>query len=215
MPAIGLGTFGSDHVPPADVAAAVKGAVLAGYRHLDCASVYGNEAHIGISLAELFAQGIRREDLWITSKLWNDKHAEGDVIPACRKSLADLRLDYLDMYLVHWPFPHFHPPGCSVESRSPNAGPYVHDSFMKTWRQMERLVELGLARHIGTSNMTIPKLRLLLRRRSHQARGERDGTSPALPTAGVVRFRARPRDRAHRLLPDRLAGPARARPHSR
>jgi alcohol dehydrogenase (NADP+) len=163
MPAIGLGTFGSDHVSPAEVAAAVKGAVLAGYRHLDCASVYGNEAHIGVSLAELFAEGIPREDLWITSKLWNDKHTEGDVIASCRKSLADLRLDYLDMYLVHWPFPHFHPPGCSVESRSPNAGPYVHDNFMKTWRQMERLVELGLTRHIGTSNMTIPKLRLLLR----------------------------------------------------
>ena len=73
------------------------------------------------------------------------------------------RLDYLDMYLVHWPFPNFHPPGCSVESRSPYARPYIHDSFMQTWRQMERLVELGLARHIGTSNMTIPKLTLLLR----------------------------------------------------
>jgi diketogulonate reductase-like aldo/keto reductase len=74
-----------------------------------------------------------------------------------------LRLDYLDMYLVHWPFPNFHPPGCSVESRSPGARPYIHENFMKTWRQMERLVDLGLVRHIGTSNMTIPKLKLLLR----------------------------------------------------
>ena len=59
----------------------------------------------------------------MTSKLWNDKHGEADVIASCRKSLADLRLDYLDMYLVHWPFPNFHPPGCSVDSRSPDAGP--------------------------------------------------------------------------------------------
>jgi alcohol dehydrogenase (NADP+) len=163
MPAIGLGTFGSDHVSPDEIATAVRGAVLAGYRHLDCASVYGNEDRIGAAIESLFAEGIRREQLWIASKLWNDKHAEDDVIPACKKSLADLRLDYLDMYLVHWPFPNFHPPGCSVESRSPDARPYVHERFMQTWRQMERLVDLGLTRHIGTSNMTIPKLTRLLR----------------------------------------------------
>ena len=67
------------------------------------------------------------------------------------------------MYLVHWPFPNFHPPGCAVDSRSPDAQPYIHENFMRTWRQMEKLVDLGLARHIGTSNMTIPKLKLLLR----------------------------------------------------
>ena len=111
----------------------------------------------------LFDRGLRREELWITSKLWNDKHGEDDVIPSCRKSLADLQCGYLDMYLVHWPFPNFHPPGCTVESRSPDAKPYIHENFMKTWRQMEKLVDLGLVRHIGTSNMTIPKLELLLR----------------------------------------------------
>jgi diketogulonate reductase-like aldo/keto reductase len=67
------------------------------------------------------------------------------------------------MYLVHWPFPNFHPPGCAVDSRSPDARPYIHQNFMRTWRQMETLVDLGLTRHIGTSNMTIPKLKLLLR----------------------------------------------------
>ena len=137
-----------------------RGAIEVGYRHLDCASVYGNEDRIGAALREV---GVPRDELWITSKLWNDKHAESDVIPSCRKSLADLQLDYLDMYLVHWPFPNFHPPGCSVESRSPDARPYIHENFMKTWRQMEKLVDLGLTRHIGTSNMTIPKLKLLLR----------------------------------------------------
>jgi alcohol dehydrogenase (NADP+) len=163
MPAIGLGTFGSDHVTAAQVAEAVRGAAKAGYRHFDCASVYGNEAEIGAALGELIAGGIKREDLWITSKLWNDKHSERDVVASCKKSIADLRLEYLDLYLVHWPFPNFHLPGCDVSSRSADAKPYIHENYMKTWRKMEELVDLGLVRHIGTSNMTVPKLKLLLR----------------------------------------------------
>ena len=163
MPAVGLGTFGSDHAPPAEVAAAVKGAASVGYRHFDCASVYGNEDAVGASLEAILRSGIKREELWVTSKVWNDKHGEEDVIASCRKSLADLRLNYLDMFLVHWPFPNYHPPGCDVTSRSPNAKPYIHADYMKTWRAMEKLVDLKLVRHIGTSNMTIPKLKLVLR----------------------------------------------------
>jgi alcohol dehydrogenase (NADP+) len=163
MPAIGLGTFGSDHVSPGEVAEAVKGAAAVGYRHFDCASVYGNEDRVGFALQEVLGGGLSRDQLWVTSKLWNDKHGEGDVLASCRKSLADLQLDYLDLYLVHWPFPNYHPPGCDVHARNPNAKPYLHESFLKTWRQMEGLVDQGLVRHIGTSNMTIPKLRLLLR----------------------------------------------------
>ena len=123
IPAVGLGTFGSDHVTAAEIAEAVKGAAAVGYRHFDCASVYGNEREIGASLEAIMKGGIKREELWITSKLWNDKHGEDDVIESCRQSLADLRLDYLDLYLVHWPFPNFHPPGCDVTSRSPDAKP--------------------------------------------------------------------------------------------
>jgi len=163
MPAIGLGTFGSDHVSAGEIAAAVKDAASLGYRHFDCASVYGNEDRIGESFRQIIGGGIRREELWVTGKLWNDKHAEADVIASCRKSLADLQLDYLDLYLIHWPFPNFHPPGCDVASRSPDARPYIHENYMRTWRQLEKLVEMGLVRHIGTSNMTIPKLKLLLR----------------------------------------------------
>ncbi len=162
MPAIGLGTFGSDHVSPAEVAAAVEGAAALGYRHFDCASVYGNEHQIGYALQQVLRTGIKRDQLWITSKLWNDKHGEDDVLPSCRKSLDDLQLKYLDLYLVHWPFPNHHPAGCDVSSRSGSARPYLHDNFMKTWRKMEQLVDLGLVRHIGTSNMTVPKLKLLL-----------------------------------------------------
>jgi diketogulonate reductase-like aldo/keto reductase len=162
MPAVGLGTFGSDQVTADQVAAAVSGAALVGYRHFDCASVYGNELEVGAALEGILEGGIKREELWITSKLWNDKHGENDVIAQCRRSLADLRLEYLDLYLVHWPFPNFHPPHCDVTSRSPDAKPYIHANYMKTWRKMEELVDLGLVRHIGTSNMTIPKLKLVL-----------------------------------------------------
>jgi diketogulonate reductase-like aldo/keto reductase len=163
MPAIGLGTFGSDHVSADEVAEAVMGAAAAGYRHFDCASVYGNEDRIGYSFQEIIRRGIKREELWITSKLWNDKHGEHDVTASCEKSLSDLQLDYLDLYLVHWPFPNYHPAKCDVTSRSPNAKPYIHENFMKTWRKMEELVDRGLVRHIGTSNMTVPKLKLVLR----------------------------------------------------
>jgi aryl-alcohol dehydrogenase-like predicted oxidoreductase len=73
------------------------------------------------------------------------------------------RLDYLDLYFIHWPFPNHHAAGVDVSSRDHNAQPYIHANYMKTWRQLELLVDRGLVRHIGTSNMTIPKLELLLR----------------------------------------------------
>jgi diketogulonate reductase-like aldo/keto reductase len=163
MPAIGLGTFGSDHVSAEQVAEAVRGAAAVGYRHFDCAMVYRNEDRIGFALQDIIKGGVRREELWVTSKLWNDKHGEDDVIPTCRKTLADLQLEYLDLYLVHWPFPNHHPPGCDVSARNPHAKPYLHERFMATWRKMEQLVDMGLVKHIGTSNMTIPKLKPLLK----------------------------------------------------
>jgi diketogulonate reductase-like aldo/keto reductase len=160
IPAIGVGTFGSDHVGNEQMAESVRLALALGYRNIDCASVYGNEREIGRVIA---ASGIPRDELWITGKLWNDMHGQGKVTEACKKSLKDLGLDYLDLYLVHWPFPNYHPPKCDITSRSENARPYIHEEFMETWREMERLVELGLVRHIGTSNMTKAKLSLLLR----------------------------------------------------
>jgi alcohol dehydrogenase (NADP+) len=159
IPKIGFGTFGSDHVNPDEVASAVLHALRCGYRHIDCASVYGNEAQIGAVLKTAFDEGlVSREELWITSKLWNDMHGEGEVVKSCRQSLKDLQLEYLDLYLVHWPVPNYHPPKCSVTSRSPDARPFDINEYMKTWRQMEELVDAGLVRHIGTSNMTTAKL---------------------------------------------------------
>ena len=161
MPGIGMGTFGSDRFALEDIANAVVGAAEVGFRHFDCASVYGNETLIGKALQTIMKGGIPREELWITSKVWNDMH--DDVIKSCKQSLKDLQLDYLDLFLVHWPFPNYHAPGCDVDSRSPNAKPYIHENFMKTWRQMEQLVEMGLVKTIGTCNVSIPKLKLILR----------------------------------------------------
>ena len=158
IPVVGLGTFGSDKYPPAQVAAAVVEAVSIGYRHIDCAAVYGNEREVGAALAQT---GVPRGEMWITGKLWNDRHANPET--ACEASLRDLGLEYFDLYLVHWPFPNHHAAGVTVDSRDPHAVPYRHEAYMATWRGMERLRAKGLARHIGTSNMTIPKLKDLLR----------------------------------------------------
>jgi alcohol dehydrogenase (NADP+) len=163
MPAIGLGTFGSDRFSGPDIASAVRGALGAGYRFIDCAAVYLNEPEIGEVLAEALAGGLPREDLFAVSKVWNDRHAPADVAASCRRSLADLRLDHLDGYLVHWPFPNYHRPFADGDERSPDSRPYLHEEFMRTWAAMESLVDEGLVRHIGTSNVTVPKLRLILR----------------------------------------------------
>ena len=164
MPALGLGTFGSDHITNEQIADAVKAAIRMGVRHIDCASVYGNEKEVGAAINEVIAEGtVKREELWITSKVWNDMHGEGDVTKSCLQSLADLQLEYVDLYLVHWPFPNFHAKGCTVDSRSADAKPYIHENFMRTWGEMESLVDKGLVRNIGTSNITIPKMELILR----------------------------------------------------
>ena len=163
IPRIGLGTFGSDKFSPEQVAGAVKGAIECGYRLFDCASVYGNEHLIGKVFEEAFDSGaVKREDLFIISKVWNDMHGKGDVLLACAKSLKDLRLDYLDIYFVHWPFPNYHAPGCDGDARNPDSRPFFADEFMACWRQMERLADMGLVRSIGMSNMTVPKLEAVL-----------------------------------------------------
>ncbi len=164
MPMIGLGTFGSDHAAADEVAEAVREALALGYRHIDCARVYGNEGEIGEVLADVIASGrITRDELWITTKLWNNMHGEGDVLLSLAQSLKDLRLDSVDLFLVHWPFPNHHDPGVDVNARHPSSRPYIHEDYLRVWRQMEAVADAGLARHIGTSNMTIPKLDLLLR----------------------------------------------------
>lgn len=163
IPMIGMGTFGSDNYSPDQVANAVAGAIRVGYRLLDCAQVYGNEKQIGEVLDQAFAEGVvRRDELFIASKIWNDMHGKGDALLAIAGSLRDLRIDYLDAYFVHWPFPNYHAPGCDGDSRNPDSKPFSADEFMGVWRQMERLHDMGLTRHLGMSNMTISKLEAVL-----------------------------------------------------
>lgn len=163
IPVIGMGTFGNDRLSHEQIAAAVKSGIAGGYRLFDCAAAYGNEPQIGRAFSEAFEEGIvKREELFICSKVWNDMHGKGDVLRAVAQTLKDFQLDYLDGYMVHWPFPNYHPPGAPSDYRDPNSRPFILDEFMDTWRQMERLADMGLVRHIGVSNMTIPKLKAVL-----------------------------------------------------
>lgn len=163
IPGIGMGTFGNDKFSSDEVGNAVYGAIKAGYRLFDCAAAYGNEKEIGKVFAKAFADGIvQRNEVTIMTKVWNDMHGKGDVLVACAKSLRDLQLDYLDVYMVHWPFPNYHAPGAHLEGRNPDAVPFSVEEYMSVWRQMERLVDLGLVKTIGMSNMTITKLEQVL-----------------------------------------------------
>ena len=163
VPCVGMGTFGSDKYSPDQVSEAIAGAIKCGYRMFDCASVYGNEDQIGAILNNAFTNGdVTREELFITSKVWNDMHGKGDILLSLAKTLKDLQLDYVDAYFVHWPFPNYHAPGCDGDARNPDSVPFSVERFMATWRQMERVYDMGLAKTICMSNMTIPKLEAVL-----------------------------------------------------
>ena len=161
VPCIGMGTFGSDRFSSEEVSNAVAGAIRAGYRMFDCAACYGNEHEIGEVFHQAMEEGVvKREELFIMTKVWNDMHRE--VEKSCRKSIADLQCDYIDLFYIHWPFPNYHAPHCDVNSRNPDSKPFSVAEFMDTYRQCEELVRKGLIKHIGISNLTIPKLEAVI-----------------------------------------------------
>ena len=207
MPAIGLGTFGSDHVSAERVAAAVYDAIRLGYRHIDCASVYGNEHLIGESLERVMAEGVRREELWITSKLWNDNHDPSRVAPALERSLRDLRLDHLDLVPRPLAVPQ-HPSagrrrGLARFERAAVSARALHGDLggaREARRPRSRAAHRDLE-HDRPEAATRPP------RRAHPSGRERDGAAPALPAARAVRVRPGERHGPDRLLAGRLAGP--------
>ncbi|KAJ1969731.1 hypothetical protein IWQ62_000433 [Dispira parvispora] len=159
IPALGLGTWRSK---PNQVKNAIKTAYKLGYRHFDCAATYENEAEVGEAFTE--AQ-ITRNQIWVTSKLWNTEHRAEDVLPACERTLKDLQVEYLDLYLMHWPLA-FKRKGQSFgnSERDANGHPILEKDVtpLDTWRAMEKLVELGKAKNIGVSNFSISQLKPLL-----------------------------------------------------
>ncbi|MFV8282815.1 aldo/keto reductase [Christiangramia marina] len=163
MDAIGLGTWKSEK---GEVANAVKIALSNGYRHIDCAATYGNEAEVGEAFAEVFGKGdIKREDVWVTSKLWNNAHKKEDVIPALKQTLKDLQLEYLDLYLIHWPVAF--KPDVSFPEKAEDFLSLEEVPLIETWKEMIKAKEQGLVKHIGVSNFSIEKLEELMNDTDH------------------------------------------------
>jgi D-xylose reductase len=168
MPLVGLGLW---KISNDDAPRIVAQAIADGYRHLDSACDYGNEPAVGAGLANVLRAGaVRREQLWVTSKLWNTYHAQQHVRPAAERTLRDLGLDYLDLYLVHFPiaqafvpFDERYPPGWFADPAHPERGMNpIRMPISETWRAMEDLVAAGLVRTIGVSNFGVSLLRDLL-----------------------------------------------------
>ncbi|XP_021889325.1 NADP-dependent D-sorbitol-6-phosphate dehydrogenase-like [Carica papaya] len=154
MPIIGLGVW---RMEGKDIRDLIINAIKIGYRHFDCAADYKNEAEVGEALAEAFKSGlVKRDDLFITTKLWNSDH--GHVAEACKDSLKKLQLDYLDLYLVHFPVATRHTGVGTTDSAIGEDGVLDIDttiSLETTWHAMEDLVSKGLVRSIGISNYDI------------------------------------------------------------
>lgn len=194
MPAVGFGLWKIDKRDTADM---VCQAIKAGYRHLDSAADYGNEAEVGDGIRQALEQGAcTREDLWLTSKLWNTFHRPEHVREACEKTLADLGVDYLDLYLVHFPIAlkyvpiaQRYPPEWIFDPDADSPGMEIDAvPLADTWRAMEALVHAGLVRHIGICNYNSALLHDLMAYASIKPAMLQIESHPYLTQARLVRL---------------------------
>lgn len=184
MPMLGLGTWKSE---PGQVYEAVLHALRVGYRHIDCAAIYGNEKEVGAALSEALSKGIlSRDELWVTSKLWNDSHEIVQVQPALERSLAALQLEYLDLYLIHWPV------ALKKGVDFPQSAEDFHSledvPLVETWGGMEMLVDKGLCKHIGVSNFSVSKLQQIQHVASRQPEMNQIELHPYLAQRKMLEF---------------------------
>jgi alcohol dehydrogenase (NADP+) len=186
MPALGFGTLIPD---AATTTSATRDALEVGYRHFDCAERYRNEREVGEALrAGLAAGGIAREEIFVTTKLWNSNHRPERVEPAFESSLARLGLDYLDLYLIHTPFAF--QPGDEQDPRDEN-GDVIYDkdvTLLDTWRAMENLVDQGKCRSIGLSDITLNELRPLYESARIKPAAVQVEAHPYLPETELLEF---------------------------
>lgn len=195
MPTVGLGTWKS---PPDKAGQAVEYALSeCGYRHIDCAAIYRNEKEIGCSFKKVFGSKARkREDVFITSKLWNTEHPKSAVRKACELTLADLSLEYLDLYLIHWGIatppndaPQTNPAERWAERLDENGSLITEKvSVRETWEAMEELVRAGLVKAIGVANFTAPMLIDLLSYAKIQPAVNQIELHPYLQQSELVEF---------------------------
>lgn len=159
VPCLGLGTWKST---AGDVEKAVMHAIDVGYRHIDTAHAYGNEAEVGVGINAKIADGtVKREDLFVCTKLWNSQHHPNDVLPSLKQSLNLLKLDYVDLYLIHWPMAL--KPGAEKFPRDEAGNLIFADiSLIDTWKEMEKCVATGLVKSIGVSNFNKAQVQEIL-----------------------------------------------------
>jgi alcohol dehydrogenase (NADP+) len=184
IPALGLGTWKSK---PGEVRNAIFWAIQAGYRHIDAAAIYNNEKEVGQGIADSIEAGVvKRKDLFITSKLWNNSHRFEDVHFAIEKSLTDLRLDYLDLYLMHWPIAF--KPGVEFAQKREDYFTYNDVPLSQTWEAIQETQIKGLAKHIGVSNFNQEKLAEVMKIGRQQPEMNQVEMHPFLPQSELVDF---------------------------